>query len=279
MSTIVMTAPTGTIGARLRPLLLARGHTVATLSARHGEVPPRDLLAETLSGADAVFLACGNVPGQVDYEKSLIDAAARAGVGRLVKLSARGASLGSPVAYWHWHAQIEQHLEDSGLPATILQPGFLMTNLLAAADQVRATRMLFAPAGAAGIAMVDPDDVAEVAAALLASDEHVGGRQVLTGPEPLTYDDVAQALSAATGQHIGYADVPPEAARAGMLEAGLPEYAAEQVVHVFEALRHGSQATTTGRVQEITGRAPRTFADFAQRYADAFLAQSAPVSR
>ena len=56
---------------------------------------------------------------------------------RIVKLSARGAAIGSPVAYWDWHAAIEEHLAASGVPAVVLRPGFLMTNLFAAAEQVR----------------------------------------------------------------------------------------------------------------------------------------------
>ena len=104
----------------------------------------------------------------------MIDAAAQAGVRRIVKLSARGAAIGAPVAYWHWHALIEQHLRASGVPAVMLQPGFLMTNLLGAAEHVRQQGMLFAPAAGARIAMIDPADVAAVAAVALTTDGHDG---------------------------------------------------------------------------------------------------------
>ena len=145
----------------------------------------------------------------------MIDAAAAAGVRRIVKLSARGAAIGAPVAYWHWHGLIEQHLQASGVPAVLLQPGFLMTNLLGAAEQVRQQGMLFAPAGGARIAMIDPADVAAAAAVALTTDGHDGSTYVLTGPEAITYTQVAADLSAATGRPVGFVDIPPEAAVSG----------------------------------------------------------------
>ena len=72
-----------------------------------------------LEGVERVFLACGNLPPQVAYETNLIDAAARAGVARLVKLSALGAGIGSPVDFWDWHARIEEHLGASGIPSVV----------------------------------------------------------------------------------------------------------------------------------------------------------------
>ena len=84
------------------------------------------------------------------FECAVIDAAARAGVGRLVKLSARGAAAGSAVTFWDWHARIEQHLADSGVPAVVLRPGFSMANLLGSADPVRHTGVLPLPAPTPG---------------------------------------------------------------------------------------------------------------------------------
>jgi len=129
-STIGVTAATGTIGSIVVRLLQARGLDVRPLG--------RDAASGVgLEGVDVLFLACGNVPEQVAFECAVIDAAQRSGVGRIVKLSARGAGIGSAIAYWHWHGLIEQHLQASGIPATVLQPGFAMTNLLGAAEHVR----------------------------------------------------------------------------------------------------------------------------------------------
>lgn len=263
VSTIGVTAATGTIGSIVIRLLHARGLDVRPLG--------RDSASGAgLDGVDVLFLACGNVPEQVDFECAMIDAAHRSGVRRIIKLSARGAAIGSTVAYWHWHGLIEQHLKSSGVPATVLQPGFAMTNLLGAAEGVRQQGLLFAPAGTAPIAMVDPRDVAAVAAVALTNEAYDGRAQVLTGPAAISYDQVAADLSAATGRRVGYIDIPPEVAGPALVDSGLPPFAAEQIVTIFAALRAGAQATTTDTVAAVSGDDPRSFATFAYDHATAF---------
>jgi len=150
-----------------------------------------------------------------------------------------------------------------------------MTNLLAAADQVRTSGRLFAPAGDAAIAMIAPSDLAAAAVVALTEDGHEGRTHVLTGPAALTYTQVAEALSRATGRSVGYVDIPPQAALAALVEAGLPPAAAEQVVAVFGALRDGSQARTTPDVRRLTGQDPRSLDAFAGEVTDLFLPDTA----
>jgi len=284
--TILVTGATGTVGSPLISRLRERRVDVRAL-VRHpdraggiaaagahlvgGDFGDPASLRAALDGVSAVFLACGNVPEQVDYECAVIDAAETSGVQRIVKLSARGAAVDSPVAYWHWHAVIERHLRASGTPFTVLQPGFLMTNLLGAADQVRHQGMLFAPAADARIAMIDPGDIAAAAAVALTESGHEGQTYVLTGPEAMTYHRVAEDLSAAIGRRVGFVDIPSDAARSALVGAGLPSFAADQVVRVFDALRHGAQSSTTDTVRALTGTPARPFAAFARDYAGAFV--------
>jgi uncharacterized protein YbjT (DUF2867 family) len=285
MNTILVTGATGTVGSTVVSLLENQDVTVRALVRDPAHAPGipggrrritradfayPDSLRAAMQGVDAVFLACGNVPEQVRYECAVIDAAARAGVRRIVKLSARGAAMGAPVAYWDWHGRIERHLHSSGVGAVVLRPGFLMTNLLAAAGSVREQGMIFAPAGAARIAMIDPADVAAVAAVALTTDAHDGRTYVLTGPEAITYRQVALALSGATGREVGYVDIPREAAGPALAAAGLPPFAAEAVLDVFDDLRRGGQESLTGSVHDILGRAARPFASFAADHAGAF---------
>lgn len=272
-STILVTGATGNVGSALVEALPAHDVHTRTLP-RHPRPLDRATLARSVDGVAAVFLACGNVPEQVDVECAVIDASAQAGVRRIVKLSARGAHSDAPVAYWRWHAQIEQHLHACGVPPVVLQPGFYMSNLFGAAEHVRTAGMLFAPAGDARIAMTHPGDVAAAAAVALTADGHEGMTYVLTGPDAPTYAQVAADLSAANGRPVGYADVPPEAFRSGLLKAGLPPFAVDQLVEVFAALRRGEQAEPTDTVQRLTGWPPRSFATWAATYAEAF--RSAP---
>jgi len=191
-------------------------------------------------------------------------------VRRIVKLSALGAEIGAPVAFWDWHARIEEHLQSSGIPSVVLRPGFSMANLLASAETVQYTGKLFVPAGEAGISMVHPQDVGAAASVALIGDGHEGETYTLTGPEAITFEGVAGHLSEAVGREIECLNVPDEAALQGMIEQGIPEFVATQIVAVFGVLRGGGQERTTGTVQSMTGREPRGFAEFAREHARLF---------
>ena len=168
-----------------------------------------------------LFLSGADDPRRVEWETAAIDAAAEAGVRRIVKLSSIVAEPGAPVAFWDWHGRIEQHLRSSAVPAVVLRSSFFMSNLLAAAEPVALEGKLYAPAGEAQIAMIDPRDVGAAAAAVLTSAGHDGRSYVLTGPEAVTYTQVAAALAEATGREVEFVDLPDEAATQGLI-AGRP---------------------------------------------------------
>ncbi|MGH3765666.1 MAG: hypothetical protein ACRDTX_11050, partial [Pseudonocardiaceae bacterium] len=126
------------------------------------------------------------------------------------------------------------------------------------------------PAGDAKMALVDPRDVAAVAAVVLAEDGHEGRTYPLTGPEAVTYHEVAQQLSAAIGRPVAYADSPDPAAREAMVFRGMPEWLADQVVILWGQPRRGAATTTTDVVRVLTGREPRTVAEFARANAATF---------
>jgi uncharacterized protein YbjT (DUF2867 family) len=223
-----------------------------------------------LAGIGRVMLCTPNHPRQVEHELNVIDAAEAAGVRRLVKIGANGAEVGSPLAFWDAHGRIEQHLTRAGLPAVVLHPSSYTSNLLAAAGTIKELGRFFAPAADAKVTLVDPRDVATVAAVVLTEDGHDGRTYLLTGPEPVTYHEAAGQLSTALGRSIQFVDVPDAAAREGMVQAGLPEWLADQLVILWQQLRRGAAATTTDVVRVLTGREPRSVADFARDHAAAF---------
>jgi uncharacterized protein YbjT (DUF2867 family) len=147
-----------------------------------------------------------------------------------------------------------------------------MTNLLASAEPVRQVGKMFAAAGGAKIAMIDPRDTGAVAAVSLTSDEQVGRTLDLTGPESVTYEVVAEALSHATGRAIEFVDIPDEAAKGALIEAGLPGWLVTHLSLLFPMLRSGAFGQTTDTVRAVTGRDPRSIDDFARDFAPAFAA-------
>jgi uncharacterized protein YbjT (DUF2867 family) len=146
---VLITGATGTVGA----------HVVRALRERDVDarafVRGRDSLDAALRGVDRLFLSCANVPGQVEYECGVIDAAAAAGIERVVKLSGPAPAIDAPLVFDQWHGQIEARLERSGLAHVLLRPSAYMTNLLAYAETVKAANTVFAPAGAARISYID----------------------------------------------------------------------------------------------------------------------------
>jgi uncharacterized protein YbjT (DUF2867 family) len=283
--TILVTGATGNVGAQVVRDLDERGEKVRALvrdpaAARRrlgagvelaqGDLGDPASVRRALEGVELVFLSSGDGPAKVAHETAVIDAAATAGVRRIAKISTVGAEAGSPLPGFDWNGRIEDHLHASGVPAVVLRAGFFMTNLLAAAEPVRATGTLPAPAGGGRIAMTDPRDAGAVGAVVLTADGHDGRTYELTGPEALSYGDVAAALSAATGRRVTFVDVPEEAARQGLVQAGLPDWLFAQLVGVFGRIRAGDLSRTTDTVRALTGRAPRTFAQFAREHARLF---------
>jgi len=205
----------------------------------------------------------------------VIDAAAKSGVRRVVKLSTVGARVGSPLAFWDHHGRAEERLRASALPMTILQSSFYMTNLLASADQVREQGALFAPAAGARLALTHPDDVADVAVVALTAEPHDSRLLMVTGSQSLTYEQIAEELSRATGRPVSFVAVPDDAAHSAFLASGMPPWFAQQLITLFGLLRQGAAAETTDVVRDITGHEPRTLRQFAHEHRGFFAAPPA----
>jgi uncharacterized protein YbjT (DUF2867 family) len=231
-----------------------------------GDFDDPPTVRRALEGIDSVLLTASDGPQKVAHETSLIDIIAAEGESRVVKLSTVGAGTADGPQF-DVHGQIEAHLEGSGLPWTLLRSSYYMTNLLGSADAIKNTDMLFAPVGDAQVAMIDPRDVAAVAARALTEDGHLGNSYVLTGPQAITFGDVAAHLSEVTGRSITFVDVPEEAAREQLNGAGLPEFLVELIIGSCRALRAGVAAEVTDEVRKLTGRTARGFAEFARDHA------------
>jgi len=283
--TILVTGATGNVGAHVVRELQRRGAPVRAfvrdperaaqrlggdVELAVGDLSDRASIRRALAGVERVFLSSGDGPQKVAHEAAVVDACAEAGVELVVKASTLGADPGSALPPIAWNGRSEEHLRRSGVPATILRSAFYMTNLLAASDQVRDEGMLLAPAGDGPIAMIAPRDVGAVGALVLTTDGRSGATYRLTGPEPITYARVADELSRATGASVRYVDVPEEAARAGLVASGMPDWLVQHLVGVFRLIRAGAFAEMTATVRELTGREPCGFGEFAREHAAAF---------
>jgi uncharacterized protein YbjT (DUF2867 family) len=280
--TVLVTGAAGNVGSAVVRELCNRGVGVRAfvrdpaaelpdgVEVAVGDFDDPASIRSALDGIDRVFISSGDGPRKVDQEVAVVDNAP--GVDLVVKASTLGAKVGSPLRPFDWHGRSEEHLRGSGLPYVVLASGFYMTNLLAAAEPVRTQRILPAPAGAGRVAMIDPRDVGAVAAAVLCGSGHEGRTYRLTGPEAISYGEIATVLDA------DYVDVPPAAAREQLAASGMPEWLVDHLDRVFALIRDGAMEETTDTIRVLTGRDPRSFAQFARDHADAFGHESSSAS-
>jgi uncharacterized protein YbjT (DUF2867 family) len=278
---ILITGATGRVGGATLKRLSDRGVPVralvrtpekaAALAALEVETVIGDLaqtrsLEVALEGVTAALLVSPLDPHQVALQGHFVDAAQRAGGVHVVKLSGLGTGLDSPVRSGRWHAQTERYLEDSGLPFTHLRPPFFMQNILRFAPTICTSGEFVGSVNQGKVAMIDVDDIAAVAATALSAAGHAGKAYVLTGPEALSYQDVAQKLSNILGKPVTYKDVPLEIMRARLLASGMPEWHVDVQVDFSTALGTGLASTVTDTVEAVTGRPPHTFEQFIREH-------------
>lgn len=275
---ILVTGATGTVGSEVLAQVTAGGADTRALvrsperadSLRGldahvvvGHFEDAQSLDAALHGVEVAFLVSPPSPAQVQQETAFIDAAARAGGVRIVKLAAIGVDVdGAGGRFVQNHREIGEHLRSSGVPYTVLAPNGFMQNLLRAAAPVQELGEFRQPGGSAPISHVDVRDVAAVAAHVLTSEGHEGATYTITGPEAVTYDHIAQELSAAIGRPVRYVDADPQEAREGLLSFGVPEWNADGVLELAAWYATGAAAVVTDEVSKATGRPARSVADF-----------------
>lgn len=234
-----------------------------------GDFSKPETLDAALAGIDRVFLLSAPDPDQVTLQGNVIDAARRKGVRHVVKVSvAGGPDSGTQIGRWHWAT--EAQLKDSGMAFTLLRPSWYMQQMLLFAPTIAATGSFQLPMGTGAVALVDTRDVAAVAVCALTEAGHERKIYDLTGPEALTFDEMADELSYATGKKVSYVHVPAEYARKQLLQSGIPRWLVEDMIVLCASFREGYGAAVSPTVRELTGRSARSFGEFARDYASTF---------
>ncbi|ACU73534.1 NmrA family protein [Catenulispora acidiphila DSM 44928] len=277
---IVVTGATGNVGRPLTQALAAAGEKVTAVSRHTAAVPDgvRHVIADlsepaslepALSGAKAMFvLLSGDLQAAGANPAAVIDTAARAGVRRVVLLSTQGVVTRPFDETRIAMRGLEDGLRESGLDWAILRPGGFASNALWWAESVRTQQLVAAPFGDIGLPILDPTDIADVAAACLVDDRHAGGIYELTGPEVITPRQQTEAIAAALGTPVRFHELTREEAKAGMSQVMPPELA-DDTLDIIGSPNVG-EVRISPDVERVLGRAPRSFADWAARNVEAF---------
>ena len=282
---ILVTGATGTNGREVVKALAARGVAAKAMlrSIDKPNVLPTGItpvagdfddsasLLQALDGIESAFLLTPSTGRAEEQQKRFVEAAMRAGVRRVVKLSQFAADLDSPVRFLRYHAAVEASIRHSGLAWTFLRPNLFMQGLLQFAGMISDKGMFAAPIGDARVSVVDVRDNAAVAVAALIEERHAGKTYTLTGPEALTHAEMAAKLSTATGHAIAFADATEDDMRQAMMAVKMPEWQIEGLIEDYAHYRRGEAAElASGVLKDVIGQEPRAFGDFAREFASAF---------
>lgn len=278
---ILVTGASGNIGTELLRELSKRGEKFrATYTskekaekARTANVEPvvadfakPESLVPALAGVDRLFLLSANPPS----ESAAVRAAKGAGVRHIVKLSVYDAPT-EGFAFAKMHRAVEKEIAASGMDFTFLRPNGFMQNLAnQQAASIKAQGAFYFPAADTRISHVDVRDIARVAAAALTGAGHSGKAYELTGPEALTYADMAATLTRVLGKPVAYVPISDDDLRKALGAPGMPAPVIEALVDLFAFYKRGSAARISSDIEKVTGKKATAFDQYARENAAAF---------
>lgn len=279
---IVVTGAAGKTGQAIIQAVGRRGAEVRAFVSRPDHVPLVEALgaaevvvgrledeaavAQAVQGGSALYLICPNMhPDELALGQIAIDAARRAGVARFVYHSVLHPQTEKMPHHWH-KLRVEERLFEAGLDFTILQPAAYMQNILGGWSTIVETGLYRVPYPPdTRLAMVDLEDVAEVAAGVLTEPGHSQAIYELAGPEAPTQTEVAELLSQLLNRPVRVEQTPLETWAEGARAAGLGSYAVETLLKMFRYYDQYGFQGNANVLRWLLGRPPTTFPAFVRR--------------
>jgi uncharacterized protein YbjT (DUF2867 family) len=298
--TVLVTGSTGTVGSEVVKQLAAisyssgysvraavhsknRSDQLRQLESEGVEIVDLDYtkqetVAHALNNVDKIFLQTLPIPNAADICSNMINEAKKNGVKYVVKLSAMGADSEPGSTVLRLHGEEEKIIQDSGIPYTFLRPSAFMQNFVTQfGHTIKTQNAFYVPADDAKMSFIDSRDIAAVTVEILTKNNPGSSRQHyennaydITGPNALSYGLAADILSSEAGKKISYVNITEEDAQKGMKQIGMGGWFIDIMMELFRINRAGYGSETTTVVEDITGRKPIPFAQFAKDYAEVF---------
>nr|BFD91393.1 NAD(P)H-binding protein [Kitasatospora sp. Xyl93] len=279
---ITVTGATGNIGRTLVDLLAGAGEQVVAVSRQpqpahpaagvrwaRGGLDDVASLRPALEGARALFVVLGGeLNSHGEGPDALLSAVAEAGVGRIVLVSSQANTTRPDLPSHVRLREFDAAVRASGREFTVLRPGAFASNAFAWAGTVRTERTVYAPFGGVGLPVVDPADIAAVAAAALLEDGHGGRTYDLTGPEAIGPRRQAEVIAEALGEEVAFVELSREQAHAHLARF-MPEQVIPGTLDVLGAPLPAEQAVSPD-VATVLRRPAAPFRAWVERNLPAF---------
>jgi uncharacterized protein YbjT (DUF2867 family) len=303
MTTILVTGATGTVGSEVVKQLLSSSSSSSSSSSDNNrdiiiraaihsqnkadnfkddkivqivsmDYNKPETIADALNHVDKVFLLTLPSPNMAVYCNLIKEIRKYGGINHIVKLSSMAAEeSGLATTIGRIHTDEEKIIEESGIPFTFLRPPAFMQNFITQFGYtIRNQDAFYVPAGDAKMSFIDARDIAAVSVRALLSDsqQHIGKAYSITAQEAISYGQAAEILSKEVGRRISYVNIPEEDARKGLKENGMDDWLIDAIMEFYSIIKAGHASQTTNVVEQIIGRKPIPFSQFAKDYAKFF---------
>ncbi|MEM0543964.1 SDR family oxidoreductase [Flavobacterium sp. j3] len=231
----------------------------------------QESLNQALKGKDRVFLVTPLMQNPEAVTQMVINAAKQNGVKHLVRSTASGADSNGQIQMARWAGASEDLIKVSGLNYTIVRPYSFLQNFINFHSQtIKQYNGFYLPTGEAKLSMLDINDLGEVVALALTSDEHFGKTYELSG---LTYTNeiLAETLSQVLGRKVSYIDIPEEKAKESMLSNHMPEWMVNAMMELNYITKQGWTASYSDDYKKLTGKEYTSAETFFTNNKQAFL--------
>ena len=274
---ILITGATGKTGSATAKSLGEKGETFRALIRNEekkegleslggevviGSIENTEVVNQSMQGVKTVLVLLPNSESQLALEKQLVDSAKQAGVERIVKMSSIEATPDATSPIPKLHLESEEYIKQSGLAWTMIKPNFYMQNLLASAGTIKEQGKIFLPMGDGKTGMIDTTDVGKVLAKVLSEDGHESMNHEITGPEILSFYEVAEIFSQVLGKQVDYVDVPMDAYKETLGQFLTNQWHLDAVIDLFKGIAEGGIEDKTNTFNELTGETPKSLSQF-----------------